>query len=177
MRGRPPLNVELFRALATNLQLETGTLAKRVGKKPTNVSAYISGSKTPGKKTLMTAWRHAFEWEVHPIVEVREIKDHKQNVPTVPGIYALYDSSVSILYVGQATNLRAELNQTLNRVCNFPVRQGPNLSKKARPKYRDLATHLSAYEVQSARLRHNLEALLLRLFPNQAHNNKVGNYR
>jgi hypothetical protein len=120
--------------------------------------------------------RHAFEWEVEAIVEVEAIAEHKGQVPAAPGIYALYDSSASVLYLGQASNLKVELNQTLNRVCNFPVRQGPALAKKARPRYKDIATHLSAYHVQSPRLRHNLEALLLRLFPNQGHNNKIGNF-
>lgn len=177
MAGRKPRNVEFFQVLS-DLLGETGeALAKRVGKKAANVRAYLSGGKTPQKKVLLSSVRHAFEWDVVPLVEVRELKGHLGSVDPVPGIYALFDSSASVVYLGQASNLRAELNQTLNRNCNFPVRQGPNLSRRAKPKYKDIATHFSAYQIESARLRHNLEALLLRVFPNQSHNNKVGNFR
>jgi len=177
MPGRKPQKVEFFQVLSDLLGLRGGALAKRVGKKAANVSAYLSGAKTPQKKVLLGATRHAFEWDVIPLVEVRELKSHQGSARPVPGIYALFDSSASVLYLGQATNLKTELNQTLNRACNFPVRRGPNLSKKAKPKYKEIATHLSAYQVESPRLRHNLEALLLRFFPNQSHNNKVGNFR
>jgi hypothetical protein len=51
------------------------------------------------------------------------------------------------------------------------------MAKKARPKYKDLVTYLSAYEVPSKRLRHNLEALLLRILPNQLHNIRLGNFQ
>jgi len=175
--GRKPQKVEFFQVLSDLLGLSGGALAKRVGKKAANVSAYLSGAKIPQKKVLLGATRHAFEWDVIPLVEVRELESHQRSVRPVPGIYALFDSSASVLYLGQATNLKAELNQTLNRPCNFPVRRGPNLSKKAKPKYKEIATHLSAYQVESARLRHNLEALLLRFFPNQSHNNKGGNFK
>jgi hypothetical protein len=81
-----------------------------------------------------------------------------------------------VLYVGQALNLRAEIGQTLGRETNFPVRLGPRLTKKAHRTYRSLTHFLSIYEVPSKRLRHNLEALLLRTFPNQSHNNKLGKF-
>jgi excinuclease UvrABC nuclease subunit len=106
-----------------------------------------------------------------PTAEVEPIS-HAKSLPTIPGIYPLYDSSGSVICVGQATNLKQEVVQALNRKMNFPVRQGPTLSKKAHPKYKMVATHISAYEVHSSRMRHNLEALLLRVFPNQSHNNK-----
>ncbi len=176
MPGRKPQKVEFFQILSDLLGLSGGELAKRVGRKAANVSAYLSGAKIPQKKVLLGATRHAFEWSVTPLVEVRELESHLESIRSVPGIYALFDSSASLLYLGQATNLKAELSQTLNRPCNFPVRRGPNLSKKAKPKYKEIATHLSAYQVDSKRLRHNLEALLLRFFPNQSHNNKGGNF-
>ncbi len=120
--------------------------------------------------------RHVGEWQVTVVQEVKPVPKPLTVLPTTPGIYAIYDSSASLIYLGQALNLRAEVNQTLNRKTNFPVRRGPKLSEKARPKYKDLATFLSVYEVPSQRLRHNLEALLLRVFPNQSHNNKLGKF-
>jgi len=149
--------------------------AKKLGKTTSNVHAYFNGRKIPGKNVLLSGLRHAFEWEVIPIVEVGPID--LKSLTSEAGVYCLYDSSASIIYVGQATNLRQEVRQALGRRMNFPVRRGPALSKKDRPSYKEIAQYLSAYEVPSARMRHNLEALLLRAFPNQSHNNKMGNFR
>ncbi len=159
------------------IELEGAAFARAIGKKYTNVSQYLSGSKDVGPRTLRSAVYHLGEWEVTPILEVAARPSTLSALPQTPGIYALYDSSASILYVGQATRLRAEITQTLNRATNFPVRSGPKLAKKAHPKYKDITTRISAYEVPSARLRHNLEALLLRIFPNQSHNNKLGAFK
>jgi hypothetical protein len=174
--GRKSAGVEFIQHLSAILDTSGGAFAKRIGKKPANTSNYLSGKTTPGKRVLRSALRHAFEWEVKPTVEVGPI-DHAKSLPTTPGIYSLYDSSGSVIYLGQAKNLKQEVAQALNRKMNFPVRHGPILSKKAHPKYRIVGTHISAYEVHSPRMRHNLEALLLRVFPNQSHNNKMGNFR
>ena len=40
----------------------------------------------------------------------------------------------------------------------------------------ELATYLSLYEIESRRLRHNVEALLLRVFINQTHNSNIGHF-
>ncbi|MBE3604492.1 hypothetical protein IMX07_12740 [bacterium] len=173
---RKPKNVEFLNLLSSLLELKGKKFAQRIGKKATNVNAYLSGARIPQKKALLGATRHAFEWDVIPLVEVEELENRQGSIPRVPGIYALFDSSGSVVYLGQALDLRTELNQALNRRCNFPVRRGPKLANKHHPKYKDIATHLSAYQVDSKRLRHNLEALLLRFFPNQSHNNKMGNF-
>jgi hypothetical protein len=174
--GRKSQGVESFKHLSAILDTTGGASAKKIGKMASNTSNYLSGAMTPGKKVLSSALRHALEWEVKPIVEVGPI-DHAKSLSSAPGIYSLYDSSGSVIYVGQATNLKQEVAQALNRKMNFPVRHGPTLSKKAHPKYKIVATHISAYEVHSRRMRHNLEALLLRVFPNQSHNNKMGTFR
>lgn len=149
--------------------------AKRIGKQSANVNAYCSGRKIPGKAVLRSSLQHAFEWDLITLFELVPLKI--SSLSSSPGIYALYDSSGSILYVGQATNLKAEVNQTLHRNVNFAIRSGPKLSKKKHPKYKDVVHFMSAYEVSSSRVRHNLEALLLRVFPNQSHNNKMGNFK
>jgi hypothetical protein len=174
--GRRPQGVEFFQKLSKILDLQGKMLARRLGKKLPNVSDYMTAKKVPGNHVLLSATRHAFEWDVSPVAEVRPVEEHATSLPKSAGIYCLYDSSGSVIYVGQATNLKQEVGQALQRKMNFPVRLGPQLSKKAHPRYKAVATHLSAYEVPSKRMRHNLEALLLRAFPNQSHNNKMGNF-
>lgn len=177
-KGRRDSRVEFFRLLAEVLECDHSywQFAKRVGKQVSNVHAYYTGRSIPGVRFLRSAMRHAFEWDVSPILEVQPI-DERRHLTTKPGVYCLYDSSGSVIYVGQANNLQQEVSQALQRAMNFPVRTGPALSKKNHPKYKAVATHLTAYEVPSPRMRHNLEAFLLRAFPNQSHNNKMGNFR
>ncbi len=176
-KGRKPTYQEFLNTLQEVTGLTTAQLAKACGKKPTNLGQYLSGAKAPGKAAVVGAIRQLSEWRVTPLQEVRRLPESWTSLPEGSGIYSLYDSGGNVLYVGQALNLRAEIKQTLGRNANFPVRLGPQLSKKAHPKYRDLASFYSAYVVPSARLRHNLEALLLRTFPNQSHNNKLGRFR
>lgn len=174
-KGRKPRSVEFIQLLAEMLDLKGKNFAKRIGKQTSNVTDYLTGTKTPKHKVLLSSVQHAFEWEVKPIIEMGEVDN--SNLREEPGIYALYDSAGNAIYVGQATNLKQEVKQALNRNVNFTVRRGPNLSKKAKPKCKELAKSLSAYSVPSSRVRHNLEALLLRVFPNQTHNNKMGNFK
>jgi len=179
MKGRQSKHVEFIRLLAELFGYDSrgdyARFASRLGKSTSNIYAYYNGHKVPGRKVLLSALRHAFEWEVNPNIEVGPID--LRSLTSRPGVYCLYDSSGSIIYVGQATNLKQEVRQALGRRMNFPVRRGPKLSKKAYPKYQEIAEYLSAYEVPSVRMRHNLEALLLRIFPNQSHNNKMGNFK
>ncbi len=177
MVGRQSRYREFLHTLSEVIELDGAAFAKAIGKKRTNVSQYLSGSKEVGPRTLKSAVYHLGEWEVKPVLEVQAKPTTLADIPQTPGIYALYDSSASILYVGQATRLRVEIRQTLNRTTNFPVRSGPQLTKKQRPKYKDITTRISVYQVLSPRLRHNLEALLLRIFPNQSHNNKLGKFK
>ena len=177
MPGRLPKYREFLHTLSEILELEGAAFAKAIGKEHSNVSQYLSGSKKVGPRTLKSAMDHLGAWKVKAVLEVQRKPDNLAKIPQSPGIYALYDSSASILYVGQATRLRAEITQTLNRETNFPVRSGPRLTTKHHPKYKDITTRISVYEVPSAKLRHNLEALLLRVFPNQSHNNKLGKFK
>src|SRR3954464_321025 len=168
---------EFLHTLRDVIGVQGVAFAKAIGKEPSNVSQYLSGYKDVGPRTLKGAVYHLGEWSVNPVLEVRRKPDTLTGIPQTPGIYAFYDSSASIIYVGQATQLRAEITSALNRKTTFPIRSGPQLAKKHRPKYKDVTAFISAYEVPSPRLRHNLEALLLRVFPNQGHNNKLGKFR
>ncbi len=177
-KGRKSREVEFIQSLSEIVGLKGRAFAEKLGKQPANVANYVSGKLVPGRHVLQTALRHAFEWEVKSLFEVQPINDCANALPLSPGIYCLYDSSGSVIYVGQATNLRQEVAQALQRPMNFPVRLGlPTLSLKEHRKYKVVAEYLSAYAVPSSRMRHNLEALLLRVFPNQSHNNKMGIFK
>jgi hypothetical protein len=174
---RPGKYRQFLHTLSDIVELQGGQLARAIGKRQTNVSQYLSGAKSVGKRTLRGAVYHLGEWQVTPVLEVRPLPSPLTPIPQTPGVYSFYDSSASVIYVGQATRLRAEITSALNRETNFPVRHGPQLSVKRHPRYRDVTKYISAYEIPSARLRHNLEALLLSMFPNQSHNNKLGTFK
>jgi transcriptional regulator with XRE-family HTH domain len=177
-RGRKPTYQEFLLTLLEATGLSTPQLARACGKPPTNMGQYRLGSKQPGLDTIRGAISSLRDsWPVFDAVEVQTISQWKKKLPQRPGIYALYGSAGNVLYVGQATNLRAEVAQTLNRRANSVVRLGPVIRKKICPKYGAMVAYITAYVVPAARLRHNLEALLLRVFLNQTHNNKMGNFK
>ncbi len=142
------------------------------------MSSYLNGSKKVSRGTARSAVAHLRDsWPIEKVLEVEPIPKPLTGLTTRPGVYALYGSSGDVLYVGQASNLRSEVSQTLNRKVNFALQRGPSISKKAHPKFKDIALRMSAYVVEPPRLRHNLEALLLRIYLNEAHNNKMGSFR
>ena len=159
------------------LDTDAKGLARAIGKQTTNVIQYLGGGKVPGPTVIRSAVAQLSEWHVVPRAEVEPTPKSLTELPEDGGIYALYDSGGDLLYVGQAANLRAEVRQTLNRAVNFPIRTGPNLSTKRHPKFKTVTQRISVYVVRSRRLRHNLEALLLRIFANETHNNKLGKFR
>jgi hypothetical protein len=177
-RGRKPKYQEFLLTLREATGLSGVMFAQACGKKPANWGQYLAGRRHPGLGTIKAAIHSLRDsWPVYMVMELEPIPGSLAKLRERPGIYAFYGSSGEVLYVGQATNLRVEVNQALNRRVNSVVRLGPKISKKAHPKYRPMAALISAYEVPAARLRHNLEALLLRMFPNELHNNKMGNFR
>lgn len=176
--GRRTKYSEFLNTLMELTALKPGEFAAACGKKSSNMSDYLSGKKRPGRETAASAVRHLREtWDVVPTLEIEPLPKPRTKISTAPGVYAFFSESGETLYVGQAANLQTEIGQTLNRAVNFPLRRGPNLSKKAKPKFKDVVARISAYEVRSARLRHNLEALLLRVYANAAHNNKMGKFK
>lgn len=178
MAGRKPKYQEFLQTLSDLTGLTGKRFARACGKQPTNMSSYLSGAKPVSRSTAKSAVAHLRNsWPVETILEAVPIPEPLTKLPTSPGVYALYGSSGDVLYVGQATNLRAELTQTLNRKVNFTLRRGSDISKKATPKFKEIATRMSAYVVESEALRHNIEAVLLRIFLNETHNNKTGKFR
>ncbi len=173
-RGRRATAVEFFNKLYDISGCRTqNEFARACGKKQANVASYLSGAKVPGDKVLASAARHLFEWDIQGDLEVEPVPKNLNGLPDDPGIYVLYDSGGNVLYLGKATSFRTEVRQALGRHIPGGIRLGPKL-KKTRPLLKDLATHLSLYRIGSARARHNIEALLLRVFVNQTHNSNIG---
>ena len=175
--GRLATNIEFLRKLKALRGFKTdSSFAHAIGKKRANVSKYLSGKMVPGDKVLLTSVESMFDWSVRPLSEVLDIPKKLGDLPKVPGIYVLYSSDGDVLYLGQAANLQSEIRQTLKRQIPVGVRFGPSL-KKVRPKISDLAVRMSLYEIHSPKVRHNIEALLLRVFVNQTHNVNIGKFR
>lgn len=175
-RGRRSRNVEFFTKLFELAELTTADFAYWCGKRYQNVVSYLAGTKVPGNRVLWSALENFFEWDVYPLLELEPLPRNLNTLPTESGIYVFYDSAGNVLYIGQATNLRNEVRQTLGRQVPEAIRFGPSL-RKQRPQLRTVTSHLSLYQVDSARVRHNLEALLLRIHPNQAHNLNIGTFK
>jgi len=185
-RGRQSKNVEFLKTLQALTDLTQKDFAKACGKKAPNMSKHLAGKLPPGKRVLVSCVRHLskylFEWAVNPIMELQPIP-HLNSLPVTAGLYILFDSTGSILYVGKATNFRAEVKQTLGRPLRVAPRFGSMLSngkpilKKGKHLIREVASRLSLYEISSPRLRHNFEAMFLRVVANQTHNKNIGNFK
>ena len=116
-----------------------------------------------------------FGQEIQPLREVEPVPERQNDLPRSGGVYILYDSAGNVLYVGKATSFRTQVWQTLGRKIPVGMRFGPNM-RKSRPTIWDLATYMSLYKIENSRLRHNIEALLIRVFINQTHNSNIGKF-
>jgi len=117
-----------------------------------------------------------FEWGIQPLQEIVPIPKNQRKLPEFGGVYILYDSAVKVLYIGKAGSFRAEVWQTLNRNIPIGMRFGPGMQSNP-VVFRKLASYMSLYRVDSADLRHNIEALLIRVFINQVHNRRIEKFR
>jgi hypothetical protein len=149
--------------------------AKACKKTHANISAYLKGKKSPGKKVLKSCLENIYGWEVKSLMELEPLPNKLSSLPEDPGIYIIYDSGGQALYLGKATNLRSELQQTLRRPIPVGLRFGSKL-RKTRPKIKELTKYISLYAIPSKKIRHNFEVLLLRVFANQTHNSNIGNF-
>ena len=173
--ARQKLGVEVMNLLKDFSGLADGRFAQACGKTHANMSGYLSGALVPGKRVIKSAVEHLYEWNVRPLMEIEPVPANLNTLPTEAGIYVFYDSGGNVVYIGKATNFRAEVRQTLGRKIPVAIRIGPTLEKE-RPKMKDLVEMMSLYRISSSRLRHNLESLLLRIFANQTHNSNIGKF-
>ena len=181
--------------------------AAMCGQKPQNMASYLDGTRKPRKRALEQCVLNAaisrvfdnppaantsrgrktrtlrnrvvsklFTEEVQPLWEIQPVPNEQADLPDSPGVYVLYDSGAYVLYVGQASCFRKQVWQTLDRRIPVRMRFGPNMNN-ARPTLWDLATFLSLYQIDNAALRHNIEALLIRVTINQTHNRNLGHFR
>jgi hypothetical protein len=146
-----------------------------------NLSAYLNGTKHVSWKRLRSCAVHilgqppAFQ----PVIEGFDLA--KQGLPTVAdlpherGVYAFFDSAMRLLYYGKATDLHAELRQTLKRrVAEVrPWTGNKNLT------FRDITQFVSAYRIirGDAEFIHDLEAFGLRLIVNNTFNKRGGSFK
>jgi hypothetical protein len=94
------------------------------------------------------------------------------NISGEPGLYALFDSAMRVIYFGKTKNLYLEVRQTLRR----HVAEVRPWTGKHNLRYADIASYLSAYTVARSdrALRHDLEVLVLRLLVNNTFNKNAG---
>lgn len=91
----------------------------------------------------------------------------------VPGLYAFYSSSGSLIYFGKASNLHFEINQTLGRRTPSILFEG---RAKSRHTFREVTKFYSAYRIERGdeKFRHDVEALVLHAILNDSFNIRVG---
>ena len=172
-------NVEFLKLLRDLTDYKTNTkFAEACGKQQSNMHNYLSGKTIPQKKVLLSCLQKlmAPRFIPTPVYEICKIPEKRAEIPELPGVYIICDSGGNALYVGKAKNFRTEVWQTLDRPVPVPIRLGPNLHKKDKPKIRQLASYYSLYKIDDSELRRNLEALLLRAFTNQTHNTNLGHF-
>jgi hypothetical protein len=91
-----------------------------------------------------------------------------------PGVYALFDSARRAVYFGKATDLYAEVRQTLSREVSHV--KSPVSAKKLH--FKDVSAYLSAYRIPrgDGTFRHDLESLVLRVMRNNTFNKNFGKF-
>ncbi|MBD3648235.1 MAG: hypothetical protein HUJ31_12470 [Pseudomonadales bacterium] len=151
------------------------------GVTPANLAAYLGGSKRVSWKWLHNATRGvcgeppAFI----PILEgydlwVNDLPDQKA-MPKTPGVYALYDSAMRILYFGRASSLYSEVRQTLKR----KVAEVRPWSGKKNLTFEDISAYVSAYIIArgDSEYVHDLESFVLRMLVNNTFNKNSGYFK
>ena len=172
-RGRKSATVEFLERLV-QFAGSRREFCDRTGIQPSNLADYLHRKKPVSWKLIETATAKLYTESPPafiPLVEGHNLHIHPGTagvLPAGPGLYALFDSAMRLVYFGKASNLRAEVSQTLRRrvAAVRPWTGARNLT------FRGIATFLSAYEIAGgdADFRHDVEALGLRLFVNNTFN-------
>jgi hypothetical protein len=153
----------------------------KTGIKASNLSAYINGTKRISWDALENASKKVFGEPPAflPVVEGFNLKTSglptMAQLPTEPGIYALYDSAMRVIYFGKATSLYMEVRQTLKR---HVAEVRPWTGSKSLT-FRDITTYISAFSVArgDGKFIHDVEALCLRILVNNTFNKNGGSLK
>lgn len=146
-----------------------------------NLSDYLNARKPISWKRLHRCTSQVFGEPpaFRKVVEGFDIMMHglptAKDLPSIPGIYALFDSAMRTIYYGKATNLYTEIRQTLNR----KVHEVRPWNGKKGIKFSDITAYVSAYQIirGDAVFRHDLESLCHRMFVNNTFNIKSGSFK
>ncbi len=153
----------------------------KTGVRASNLSAYLAGTKKISFDRLESATKKVFGEPpaFQPVVEGFNVAI--SGLPTIaqlpkePGIYALYDSAMRVIYFGKATSLYMEVRQTLKRAVAEvrPWTGNKNLT------FKDITTYLSAYRITrgDGKFIHDIEALGLRILVNNTFNKNGGSFK
>jgi hypothetical protein len=176
MPGRKPKYREFLITLQEVTGTDNKTLASRIGKRASNVSAYLSGKKKVSKRAIESAMSHfADSWNVMPD-KMMMPADQRNTLTTQPGIYFVYDSAGNCVYLGKAANLKTEVCQRLRtKTLRHGIWRDAKLKRK-RYKIEEVAAFVTTFVVRSPRTRHNLEALFLCAMINQTQNSNLGHF-
>jgi Nuclease subunit of the excinuclease complex len=112
-RGRRVRNADFLETLEEISGHETvASFARACGKQTQNMSRYLRGTLRPGTNVIKSSAERLYGWQVRLLSQVQPIPTRMRDIPTDAGIYVIYDSAGNVLYLGKATNLRAEVRQT-----------------------------------------------------------------
>jgi hypothetical protein len=156
------------------------TFCEKAGVQSSNLNAYLAGTKPISWKRLESATRHVFG---EPPAFVPIIEGHNytkdgfppvSQLPKEPGIYALFDSAMRVIYYGRATKLYDEVRQTLNR----PIAEVRPWSGKKDLQFKDITAYLSAFRIvrADATFIHDLESFGLHFLVNNTFNKNGGTF-
>ena len=166
--ARQPANVEFIQKLkALSGHRTNSSFAAACGKQLSNINSYLTNATVPGEKVLKDCLESLFGWQVKVISEIKPLQKPHSKMTDEPGIYALYDHNFELLYIGQATNLRNEVSQTLNRAI-------PGLVEH---KIKSRVHYCSLYAIKNTKVRHNIETLLIRILGHQTYNTNVEKFK
>lgn len=158
----------------------TQSFCNKTGIKQSNLCDYLAGSKTISWKRLKSATLSIFGEPPAfvPIIEGYNYVEHGApslaQLPKEPGIYALFDSAMRVIYYGRATKLYDEVRQTLNR----KIREVRPWNGKKDLQFKDITVYLSAFRIVrgDATFVHDIEAFGLHFLVNNTFNKKGGTF-
>jgi hypothetical protein len=178
--GRRSRNVELLETLIdwAGGQPEFERLTKiRIG----DQKHFLVANKTVAMKRLKRAASEVFKPPPPPsfkaLVERAAVPSSlPKYLSGTAGVYGLFASDGRLIYFGKATNLRAEIAQTLSRWTPKVLVQG---TSKRQYKFSELAEYYSAYEVVGGdpKFRHDLESLVIRCIRSGSLNGVGGHFQ